>query len=435
MEYLIDINNIDDNFLSTLKLHSPMPIQGGSYLAKLTMNDKPLLFQMPKCSTKKGIVSSGKRFYCDLLFKYDDSNVIDAIEMMENIIRDKVLEKSELWFQDPPTLEDIEYNWNESIKQTKQHFYLRTYIGTSKNIKSTISVYNSNQEQISMEDVTHSSNIITIIEVTGLKFSSSSFHINYCLRQVMVLEEAPIFNRCLINVSQSKRQSHAKIQDNKNDDDSNHTNNDSLEEICDPETTSNEIQYVNEIDTSEKEGFNTELNNEMGEKTHTPDDEDLEILNNHQSNLVDNDPYLKDSEENDDVTVEENQKDLEDTNADHPEEDIDNTDSMKCEGNTATMNNDTHSVKFNEDTDNCESEELDNLEIKEIDLEIPDEKDMVLLKKPDIVYLDIYNKALQKAKEARLKAIHAYLELKEIKNKYMIEEINDEERYFEKMEL
>src|SRR5210317_518624 len=162
MEYLIDINNTDEDYLSNLKLHSPMPIQGGSYLAKLTLNDNPILFQMPKCSTKKGIVSSGKRFYCDLLFKYDDSNVIDAIDRMENIIRDKVLEKSELWFQDPPTLEDIEYNWNDSIKQTKQHFYLRTYIGTSKNIKSTISVYNSNQEQISMEDVTHSSNIITI---------------------------------------------------------------------------------------------------------------------------------------------------------------------------------------------------------------------------------------------------------------------------------
>ena len=205
MEYLIDINNTDEDYMSNLKLHSPMPIQGGSYLAKLTLNCNPILFQMPKCSTKKGIVSSGKRFYCDLLFKYDDTNVIDIIETMENIIRDKVFEKSELWFQDPPTLEDIEYNWNESVKQTKQNFYLRTYVGNSKNVKSTISVYNSNQQQISMEDITPSSNIITIVEVTGLKFSSSSFHINYCLRQVMVLEEAPIFNKCLISVAQPKQ--------------------------------------------------------------------------------------------------------------------------------------------------------------------------------------------------------------------------------------
>ena len=58
---------------------------------------------------------------------------------------------------------------------------------------------------------------------------------------------------------------------------------------------------------------------------------------------------------------------------------------------------------------------------------MPEEEDAVLLKKPDTVYLDIYNKAVEKAKEARLKAIQAYLELKEIKNKYMIEEINDDE--------
>ena len=68
MEYLLDINNQDEDSLSKLKLHSPIPIQGGSYLAKITLNDNPVLFQMPKCSTKKGIVSSGKRFYCDLLF-------------------------------------------------------------------------------------------------------------------------------------------------------------------------------------------------------------------------------------------------------------------------------------------------------------------------------------------------------------------------------
>ena len=58
MEYLLDINNLDKNSLSNLKLHSPIPIQGGSYLAKITLNDNPVLFQMPKCSTKKGIVST-----------------------------------------------------------------------------------------------------------------------------------------------------------------------------------------------------------------------------------------------------------------------------------------------------------------------------------------------------------------------------------------
>ena len=122
MEYLLDINNIDEQTLHKLKLHSPTPVQGGSYLAKMTLNGNRILFQMPKCSTKKGVITSGKRYYCDLLFKYDNSHVIDFIENIEMIIRDKILDRNELWFQDPPSLEDIEYNWNDSIKQTKQNF-------------------------------------------------------------------------------------------------------------------------------------------------------------------------------------------------------------------------------------------------------------------------------------------------------------------------
>ena len=68
-----------------------------------------------------------------------------------------------------------------------------------------------------------------------------------------------------------------------------------------------------------------------------------------------------------------------------------------------------------------------NLEIKEVELKIPEEEELFHLKKPDTVYLDIYKQALEKAKEAKIKAIQAYLELKQIKNKYMIQEVDEEE--------
>jgi hypothetical protein len=442
MEYLIDINNTDEDYLSNLKLHSPMPIQGGSYLAKLTLNDNPILFQMPKCSTKKGIVSSGKRFYCDLLFKYDDANVIDTIETMENIIRDKVFEKSELWFQDPPTLEDIEYNWNESIKQTKQNFYLRTYVGNSKNVKSTISVYNSSQEQISIEDITPSSNIITIVEVTGLKFSSSSFHINYCLRQVMVLEDAPIFNKCLISVSQPKQLPPKQTTDNDS----------IIKENIEEHLEKNEIDPLENQEKQENKSLFKETNDEMGEKTED-NEEGLEILDNHHLNLVDNEPDTSyDLNKDSDSALPENTLDLENTTDTDIKETHDDTKDMDNNDNDyenkQTLDTDlqtnleeTHDTQENQQQQQplIDSQEVsqhintlinkepDTLEIKEIDIGMPEEEDAVLLKKPDTVYLDIYNKALEKAKEARLKAIQAYLELKEIKNKYMIEEINDEE--------
>ena len=505
MEYLIDINNTDENYLYDLKLHSPMPIQGGSYLAKLTLNDNPILFQMPKCSTKKGIVSSGKRFYCDLLFKYDDSNVFDVIEMLENIIREKVFEKSELWFQDPPSIEDIEYNWNESIKQTKQNFCLRTYIGNSKNVKTNISVYNSNQEQISLEDITHTSNIISIIEVTGLKFSSSSFHINYCLRQVMVLEDVPIFNKCLINVSKPSQvgkslsindnhketledesphedaaQEDTPTEDTQHEDtptedapqedtptedtphedtpteDTQHedtptehtldynsnkdADTDNLEKSQHLETnknnTSENKQQEPDLNTStttdnlftsennlvDEPDNLTKPNNEKGE-IHDNENNDLEILNNHNTNLEETDKSFDLSNEN--------SIDLEDTNS--ITSDKSETSEIKS---VVEPEKNTMEALENMDKDIDKNKELNTLEIKEVDIDIPDEEDAVLLKKPDTVYLDIYNKALEKAKDARLKAIQAYLELKQIKNKYMIEEIDeDDSDLYEELEL
>ena len=44
---------------------------------------------------------------------------IGFIEDLETVVRDKILEKNELWFKDPPSLEDIEYNWNGKILQQK----------------------------------------------------------------------------------------------------------------------------------------------------------------------------------------------------------------------------------------------------------------------------------------------------------------------------
>ena len=62
-------------------------------------------------------------------------------------------------------------------------------------------------------------------------------------------------------------------------------------------------------------------------------------------------------------------------------------------------------------------------EMSEIKLEIPDDKSKVELKNPNEVYLEIYKKARQKAKEARLVAIKSYLTAKEIKNQYLLDEI------------
>jgi len=66
-------------------------------------------------------------------------------------------------------------------------------------------------------------------------------------------------------------------------------------------------------------------------------------------------------------------------------------------------------------------------DLKEFDITTIVENDLeaITLKKPNQVYMDIYKKAREKAKQAKKEAILAYLEVKNIKKTYMIDDIDD----------
>ena len=42
--------------------------------------------------------------------------------------------------------------------------------------------------------------MISILEVSGLKFTSQSFQLEFMLRQMMIIKEKPLFNKCLIKI-------------------------------------------------------------------------------------------------------------------------------------------------------------------------------------------------------------------------------------------
>ena len=59
-------------------------------------------------------------------------------------------------------------------------------------------------------------------------------------------------------------------------------------------------------------------------------------------------------------------------------------------------------------------------------LENIDNSDAITLRKPNQIYYELYKKAREKAKEAKKEVIIAYLEAKNIKNTYMLDNINDD---------
>ena len=65
--------------------------------------------------------------------------------------------------------------------------------------------------------------------------------------------------------------------------------------------------------------------------------------------------------------------------------------------------------------------------LKEVDMSLTLEKNLetITLKKPNQVYYEIYEKAREKAKEAKKTALQAYLEMKNIKKTYMLDDIDE----------
>jgi hypothetical protein len=92
-----------------------------------------------------------------------------------------------------------------------------------------------------------------------------------------------------------------------------------------------------------------------------------------------------------------------------------------------------------EDLDKKEIEEKEKEEeedptiLKEVDLSSTLENDLetFTLKKPNQVYYEIYQKAREKAKDAKKNAILAYLEMKNIKKTYMLDNIDESDSEFE----
>ena len=206
MENIIQINNMEDFDFSSISLKNPKPVQGGSFLSHVKHNNNALVIQTPKIKTKKGITQTNKHVYTDLVFENDNNEFVEWVENLEERVRDIILEKSETWFHEPVTLDEIEYNWNSSLrtyKQTKQ--LLRTFIHKSKGITSNVlKIYDADYNTKHINDITGDTSIICILEIIGLKFSSTSFQLDFCLRQAMLLEDKPIFNEPLIKISTQK---------------------------------------------------------------------------------------------------------------------------------------------------------------------------------------------------------------------------------------
>ena len=390
---------------NSLSLANPQGLQGGAYFSKLKLNGEPFLVQTPKCSTKNGIHKTEKKIYCDMMFTNDNEEFVNWTNQLESTIKNLIFEKRNLWFHNDMDHDSIDYHWQNLLRTYKGNkLLLRCFIPKTKSRigSKTVQIYNEEEEQLTFDDVDNTSKMISILEVSGLKFTSQSFQLEFMLRQIMIIKEKPIFNKCLIKISNPPE----NIVTTKPESDS-----DAESDISVDETTL-QIEAKDQEEPEEENSSNKEVENNPTTEIIAQDISSIEI----QTPPID----ISENIVCETIDISNNiQNNIEEVPT---KNEIDNIENLE----------ETEHVE--QQIDNTEESLVKNGIINEIEILPPSESsDSVTLKKPNEVYMEIYKEAKKKAQEAKKHAIQAYLEAKRIKSLYLLDEIesSDDELDFE----
>jgi len=349
MDNIIDPNNDFD--FSQLSLGNPTSIQGGAYFTKLSYFQKPLYIQTPKSLTKQGFVKNAKKYYTELMFDNNDEKFFHWLENLETKCYQLIYEKRDTWFQNQLELNDIEGAFATTIRPYKSCKYYLLRVNVKMNYATNtplLKIYNENETPLTIDDVTSDTNIISIVEIQGIKFTPRSFQIDIELKQMMTMNTEVLFENCLIKTTHPLK---------------------------------NNIQKPEFINTFIEPEPEPELEKEK---------DNIQIIK--ETNYV------------------ENKKELEELTETILKEELNNL--------PATLEKNIEKITNTNNVENAD-------ELKEVDFMDVSALESITLKKPNQVYYEIYKAAIKKAKAAKKEAIIAFLEAKNIKKTYMLENLDE----------
>ena len=385
-----------DYDFSKLYLGQPSTLAGGSYFTRIMYNSNQLLhLQTPKCLTKQGFVKSGKKLFIDLMFDNNDTIFINWIENLESKCQELIHNKGDAWFQTKLEKDDIETAFTSPFKIYKSGKYYCLRV----NVKPNIKIYNEADETIKIEDITSTNYIISIIEIQGIKFTSRNFQIEIELKQSMIVSPDPFLDECFIKKPLKKQSvintniaSFEKISNNNRKIDLDDFIKDTVDEL----TSATTFHKVEPKITSIMTPINLDIDSSL------PKGEDVD------------EKEKEEEDEEDEAEEEEEEEDVVD---------------YKTPNNILDLNknneNDNHLFLEIEDLNFTEKEDPNILKEVDLDSSLVNSLETITLKKPNQVHYENYKQAKDKAKKAKQLAIAAYLEAKNIKNTYLLDDSDD----------
>lgn len=402
MDATVSILSYDDkdlNMSNNVALSMPSSVQGGSYFTKIHYAKRPLYMQTPKCVSKQGIITIGKKMYIELVISNEkDGEFISFLENLEKTCIDIIFEKRHIWFTDELEKTDIETAFASIIKSYKNgtsHLLKLNINNTSNHAKhgigigglQTCFVFDENNNSLKFDDIRPETPLITIMEFEGIKFTSKSFQFEMNARQILIIDEKPIFNSCLIKPKKKDE------QQNEFDERSNDKSGDELkktEEVALPSTITTTITSVVSDDNNDDAVNSAAVNSAVN------------------ANEVESGMQNKMKEQKPEPEFSENKKN---------EECLGELKIVKAAKGLEIKTSQTENKKVKQEN----VEEHDD-ELVEVNLELPQELDSgfekIKLQNANEVYYKMYKEAKEKAKSAKKVAVEAYLAAEEIKFTY-----------------
>jgi len=383
----------NDYDFSKIVLTDPEILNGGSFFTKLNVDNSMFYIQTPKCVSKQGLtITAGKKSYIDLMFSNEHSDFIGFIENLEKICIEKIYSKRNSWFTNDIDQSDIENAFTSALRSFKsgKNYLLRANIASSKNMLKLPScfVFDENEKQLTLDDIKQEQELITVLEIQGIKFTSKSFQFEILMRQVLILSDKPVFQECVI-----KRNQATSIQNNT---------------TPLPNLTSSIVsQNSSIIEQQQGASVNIPLTNDTTSDSHnnTKPVPATPIMVSIATKSFKNSEYEED----------ENEKDTKveiDNEAVNKKNTVEISDDKIKQG-TLEKDNRHDKPKIPEFTD--------IMELTDADLEIKNDES-VKIKPANDIYYELYRVAKDKARTARKLAFDAYLEVKKIKKTYMLDD-------------
>ena len=386
----MNIHKITSDFnFDGIDLEEPKSLQGGSaYSVPIRYNQEVLLMQTQQCKCKNGFVTNGRKTYIDLVFTDNDTYILNWIESLEESLQKKIFEKSSEWFENSLTEDDIESSFLSLLKPQKNRtkYLLRCYVHNLTNFNIGVKIYDEAGNDLATKDITPDVNIACILSLQDIKFSSKNFQVFINVKQILIFRDLEKDRMLLLEPLAESKKASVPIEK--------------------PKASTAVVEEEEKPLVVEEE--EKPLVVEEEEKPLVVEKEEKPLVVEKEEK-----PLVVEKEE-EPLEVEKEKKPLEVEKEEEPLEEESKTNELshiQFVNPTYLEENGIEELKL----DDIEELKLDDIE----ELNLDDLEELNNLETNDTSkYIDLYNKAREKAELAKKEALDAFFEANNIRKKY-----------------